>query len=740
MRKSVKFIIVLSVLLISTVILFIPTIKSIKFGLDLQGGFEILYKIFPLNTDDKILTEEDLNNTYKAIVNRIDTLGVSEPVITIEGKNTLRIQLPGVKDATEAKEMISTIGLLSFRDTNDNLLMTSEILGKNGASVDTNPQTLKPIVKLNIKDTSQFYKVTKSISKTSDNRIVIWLDFDESENSFTNEASTCGNESNSKCLSAAYVEEGLNSSEVIIQGNFTKEKVERLVDLINSGSLPTRLSEYSTPHSVSASFGHKTIEKCGIAGLITIGIISLILIYKYRFCGLITSVSLIIYSLLTFLIFNGIGGVLTLPGIAALILGIGMAIDSSIISIERIKDVYNKDLKEAVKKGSKMSLSAIIDANITTFIVALILYIFGESTIRGFATMLIVSIIVTVISMVIINASLIKKAASSGIFKDKPSSFFGRMIKKPNYDYVKINKYALGAFILILLTGLAFTFINKINFGVDFTGGTSINMISDKKIEYEKILPILENYDIEEYSNYAGSTKEGYIKLNKILTEKDTEIITQEFNNLGINTSINEISTMVVKNLTKNAIYSLLLSFIAIIIYVAIRFNFNFGISGIAALFHDVLMIMIIFIIFKIEFNFIVVAALLTIIGYSINDTIVVFDRIRENKKLMFNNKIKDEEDLKILMNESMNDVLSRNIFTTITTIISVLTLIFMGVNGIYTFNIAILIGLIGGCISTIIFAPNLWRILEIKNIGKKKEDKKGSKELEELNIKGINS
>lgn len=740
MKKSTKIIIFLAIILIASIGIFIPVIKDINFGLDLQGGFEILYKIEPL-VDGEKLTDRDLDNTYKAIVNRIDTLGVSEPVITIEGKNTLRIQLPGVKDETEAKEIISTIGLLSFRDTNDNLLMTSEILGKNGASADTDPKTLKPIVKLDIKDTDTFYDVTKSISKSSDNRLVVWLDFDAKEDNFKSEESTCGAQSNNRCLSAAYVEEGLSGSSVIIQGNFTKEKVDRLVELINAGSLPTKLVEDSTPHSVSASFGQKTIDKCGIAGLITIALISVLLITKYRFAGLISSISLIVYSLITFLIFNGIGGVLTLPGIAALILGIGMAVDSSIITIERIKDEYKTSIKDASNSGSKMSLSAIIDANLTTFIVALILYIFGESTIKGFATMLMVSIIVTIIAMVAINTALIKAAAKSEIFKDKPVAFFGKTPKKPNLDYVKLNKYALVILGIIITCGIVFTFVNKINFGVDFSGGTSINMASEKSINFDEVLPIVDKYGVSKSDYYVGTTKEGYIKLNKILNEKDANYVSEKLSKLSINTSINEISTMVVKNLTKNAIYSLIIAFVAIIIYVAVRFNFNFGISGLTALFHDVLLIIITFIIFKVEFNFIIIAALLTIIGYSINDTIVVFDRIRENKRIMYKNKIKSKEELKVLMNTSMNDVLTRNIITTITTLIAVLTLVFLGVNEIYTFNLAIFIGLVVGCISSIVFAPNLWRILEARNLNKVTKDKpKKKQEIEEISIKGINS
>ncbi len=732
MKKLTKLIVLYVVLFGLTIVLFIPTLRNINFGLDLQGGFEILYKVKPLSGKGEV-TDEDLNNTYKAIVNRIDTLGVSEPVITFEGENTLRIQLPGVQDEKEAKEIISTIGLLSFRDTSDNLLMSSDILGSGGATVDTNSKTLRPVVKLDIKDTATFYNVTDSLSKSSDNRMVIWLDFDEEKDSFKNSESTCGTEEDKKCLSAAYVNEGLNSSNVIIEGNFTKEKVTRLAELINSGSLPTKLVEDSTPHSVSASFGAKTIEKCGIAGLITFSLIFALLIFKYRVSGIITSISLTIYSLLTFAIFNLLGGVLTLPGIAALILGIGMSVDSSIILIERVKDQYKSNLKEAFEKGSKSSLSAIIDANVTTLIIAVILYIFGQSSIKGFATMLIISIVVTIISMVIINKLLIKHLVNTGYYDEKFIALFGKKNKETKIDFVKSSKYLLITFILILLTGVIFYFVKGINLGVDFSGGTNITLVSENNFNLQELTEYVKDYDIDEYNYYVGTSKEGYIRLNQIIPEEEKNVIIDKYTDLGIDVSINEISTMVVENLTKNALYSLLIAFVAIIIYIAIRFSFTFGLSGLSALIHDVILIIVGFIILRLQFNFIVIASLLTIIGYSINDTIVIFDRIRENNK-----SIKTKEELSNIVNKSLNGILVRNIMTSITTIIAVLALLVLGVNEIFTFNVAILIGLIGGTVSSLIFAPNLWRILEIRNL--KKPKKAPKKELNEMSIKGINS
>lgn len=738
MNKKIKLFIILFIVFASTILLFIPTLKNIHFGLDIQGGFELLYKIEPLEEGNEI-TEEDLNNTYEAILNRIDTLGVSEPEISFENTNTLRISLPGVSNEEDARDIISTIALISFRDTNDNLLMTSQILGKAGASIDQNSKTLLPVVKLDIDDTSTFYNVTKDVSKMNDNRIVIWLDFEEGVDSFKDQEQTCGTEENLKCLSAAYVNEGLNSSSVVIEGNFTKAKVNRLASLINAGSLPTKLVEDSAPHKVSATFGSKTIQKAFIAGIISLSLISLLLIFKYRLFGLISSISLFVYFLLTFVIFNLVGGVLTLPGIAALILGIGMAIDSAIILIERIKDEYKTNLKEAYTKGSKSSLVAIVDSNITTLLVGIVLYIFGQSSIKGFATILIISIFSTFLSMIVLNNRLIKNAVNSLESNKKTNMYFGKIKAKKKFDFVKIGRYALISFIIVMVLGVVFYFTNSINLGIDFSGGTSINMISDKNIDFDKIIPTLEKYNVVEYKHYIGTEKEGYIKLNNILNKENQTELINTFTDLGIDVSVGQISTMVVSNLVKNALFSLLLAAVVIIIYMAIRFSFSFGISSLLVLLHDVVLIIVGFIIFRFEFNFIIVAAILTIIGYSINDTIVVFDRIRENKAKLYKNTIKTKEDLTELMNKSLTEVLTRNLLTSITTIISVLTLIFTNMNEIFEFNIAILIGLVCGTISSLVFAPNLWRILEKKNVGKIKK-KRDYDEIDELSIKGINS
>lgn len=740
MKKILKPLLIVIVIITLGAFLIKPTLKNISYGIDLQGGFEILYKIEPLEKG-KELTEEDLDKTYTAIVNRIDTLGVSEPVIAFEGNNLIRIQLPGVSNEEEARQRISTTAVLSFRDTNDKLLMTSDILGNNGASLTQDSKSFQYEVKLDIKDTAKFYEVTKKISQRTNgnNMIVIWLDYNEELDSYENEKLTCGKDSNMKCISAASVKEGLDGGSVVIQGNFTKEEAQTLVDLINSGSLPTKLSEEATPKSVSPSFGAETITKTGIAGIITFILISLILVFKYRISGLIGSVCLFVYALLVFIIYNAVGGVLTLTGIAALVLGIGMAVDSIIISNDRIKDELRKGKKLilAVNEGSKSSLKAIIDANVTTLLVGVILYIFGESSVKGFATMLIITIFVTIFACVILYRVLQIMTVKTKVFNDNEKLFIGSVHEVRKFNYVKFAKKPIIVSLSIITIGLIFVLVRGFNFGVDFTGGTQINLSSSEPLNFNKIKEIVKDYDLRDYDTYLNSKTEGYLKLNDTLNEEDEIKVKSELKALGIDTSVNEISNLVTSNLTKNAIKALIYSIIAIILYVTIRFNFNYAASGILMLLHDLLITLSIFAIFNISVDFIIVASLLTIVGYSINDTIVVFDRIRDNRNKLYKNRKKlTEEELENLVNVSSNETITRNVWTSITTVAAIITLLCVGLNDILTFNIAILVGLIAGTISSLLIAPKVWMLLERRSMDRPEEE---DDEPTEMKVKGVN-
>ena len=723
MKNNLKIsILVLFAIVVITVFSLKPVVNSINYGLDLKGGFEVLYEVSPLNEDEE-LTNDMLTSTYKSITNRIDTLGVSEPEISIEG-DKIRVKLPGVTDEEEARKRLSTPAVLTFRNSSDELLMASDVLDSPGASLDYN-QAGKPVVALKIKDNDTFYRVTDSVSNSNDQLIVIWLDFDESKHSFENMKEECGT-SNAACISSATVRDAF-SSNVVIEGNFTKEEAQELVDLINSGSLPTKLTEVSTK-TVDASFGSDTLRIAAIASVITLIVITLIMTCFYRLSGFISSICLVFYSVIVLAMFNAIDGVLTLTGIAALILGIGMAVDSSIITLEKIKDEINngKKLDKAFSDANKRSLVSLIDANMTTLIVAVILFMFGESSVKGFGSMLILTIIVTMITMIIINRIILK-----GFVYLNTNVFIGKVNERKNMNFMRHSIKFIVAYVILIICAVVFAFIQKVNFGTDFMGGTSITLKSENVIEESTVKDIMREYEL---IDYIVNEKEVDIKIKDVIGEDTVKTLKQEFDKIGINSDISVISNVVKKDLTENAIKSVIIAAICILIYVSIRFKFNYGLASLVALCIDVTSVIAIFIIFNIEINFIFIAAILTILGYSINDTIVIFDLIREKK----NEKNKSVNSDEVIVNECLSKAVTRSILTTITTLTSVVVLLVLGATEIEEFNIAILVGLIVGTFTSMFVAPYIWIKLEKRDRLKPKEEYDDGPE--EKSIKGINS
>lgn len=722
------------VLILFTILLIPSVFGSLKFGLDLQGGFEVLYQVD--SVDGSELTSDMLNSTYKSLLKRIDILGVSEPVITIEGDNKIRVQLAGVTDPDEARKILSSAATLTFRDTKDNLLMNSDVLNGGGAKAGQDSKG-RPAVSLSVADKDEFYKVTKRVSQTEDKTIVIWLDYEEGTDTFENEKAKCGT-SNSRCLSAATVSQGF-ASDVIIQGNFTNDEVTELVQLINSGSLPTKLTEISSK-TVDASFGSDSLSKMLVAGIIGFALVVLIMTVLYGFSGFVSSVGLLIYTVLTFGIFWLVGGVLTLPGIAAMVLGIGMAVDSNVINFERIKDeiANGASLKSAFKKGNKNSISTIIDANVTTFIIALILFIFGESSVKGFATMLMISILTTMVIMVVLTRALLKLFINTNVFTKHPRAFIGRLkSSKRTFKFVNKSKMFFAISIALIIVGIVSLSVKGLNLGVDFKGGTSINVKSVGELKLDDVKKGVEKLGYEVVTSEENN--EGvYIKISDQLSQEQIlELQDKLEKDYNASSDIDVVSTIVKRELIKNAVISLLLASIAIILYISFRFQFNYAVGAIIALLHDVFLIFATFSLFKLEVSTIFVAAILTIIGYSINDTIVVFDRIREN---MNNDKPKNKDDLQVVVDKSLNQVVKRSLITSVTTIVTVICLIAFGSREVLEFNLALLVGLTAGTYSSLFIASQLWYIMESKVVGKPKRKKWYElDEKEEKKVKGIN-
>ncbi|MBQ2909651.1 MAG: protein translocase subunit SecD [Bacilli bacterium] len=751
-KKVVFTTMFLCLVVVGICFLCVPLFKNLKFGLDLQGGFEVLYKVESI--DGSKMTTEKMTATYKTLSKRIDSLGVNEPEIILEGTDRIRVKLAGVTDPEEARSQLSTVATLSFRDVDDKLLMTSDVLVSGQAKVGQD-ESGRPAVALSVKDKDKFYEVTNEIStrESGKNMIVIWLDFNQMTDSYEDDGNLCGT-SGSNCLSAATVSQGF-ASDVIIQGNFTLEEVENLVDLINSGSLPSKLSEVSS-QTVGATFGDETLEKTLIAGIIGIALIIIILIAVYHFAGFIASCSMILYTFFVFLTFWVLGGVLTLPGIAALVLGIGMAVDSNVITFSRIRDELHKgkSLPLAVREGTKSSFSAIIDGNITTLIVAIIMFIFGESSIKGFATMNIITVIVTMFTMVWLTRLLVNAFVKTEFFNDKVNLFIN--VKKKNIpdvsknEEVKVKPFSKVDFlkhrvlfillsVVIIVVGGVMIGVKGLNLGIDYKAGSDITISTEEKLT-EKALKA----DLKELGYKASEITllddEVVIRVDKSFSGDEVKEVNTYFEDkYDAKVNIGVVTNIVKQELVKNAVFAVLLALVGIIIYVSLRFKFSYAVGGVLALVHDVAIMFALFALFRLEVDSMFIAAVLAIIGYSINDTIVSFDRVRENIKATDDKKL-DKEKLYEIVNRSTQETFSRTLFTSVTTLIPVIALTFLGSREIFTFNMAMLIGLVAGTYSSIFISMTTFMALEKKNIGKPKKKKKiYTDEFEEKKIKGIN-
>ncbi len=748
--KVIRTAILLVLFVVVLCFLCVPLFKNLKFGLDLQGGFEILYKVESI--DGSKMTHDKIMATYKTLSKRIDSLGVTEPEITIEGNDKIRVKLAGVTNPEEARKQLSTVATLSFRDADDNLLMSSDVLVSGGAKV-SQDSSGNPAVSLSVKDKDEFYKVTNKVKDYDQNLIVIWLDYNEEEDSYASEGSLCGTDG-SNCLSAATVSQGF-ASDVIIQGNFTEDQVENLVDLINSGSLPSKLTEISS-QTVGASFGDNTLQTTFLAGVIGIALIILFLIVVYRFAGFISAISMLIYTFLVFLVFWVVGGVLTLPGIAALILGIGTAVDSSIITFARIKDeLYRgKSLPMAFKEGTKESFSAILDANVIVLLVSIIMFIFGESSIKGFATMQIITVAIIMVTMVGLNRLLLKLFIKTNYFNDKTKLFINvkpenipdvskneevKVVPLKNFNFFKYTKQFVGLSIIILVLGVVMFFVQGLNLSVEYQSGSDIAIVTEEKLTEKALNKDLKELGLEK-RDIEITKDETNILVNDVLEGDEVDKVTNYFEEkYDAQTNIGVVSNIVQQELVKNAILSVLLSLLGIIIYISIRFKFSYAVGGVVSLLHDVLFIFALFVVFRLQISTMFIAAILAIIGYSINDTIVTFDRIREELASVPEKKLTKEVVWQVT-NRAICETFVRTVHTFLSTLIPIVILIFLGSKEILTFNLAMLFGFIAGAYSSIYIAAVIFATIESKNIGKPKKKKViYTDEYEEKQIKGIN-
>lgn len=708
-------------------------LSNLKLGLDLQGGFEVLYEVKPAKKG-QIIDKDTLASTAQALDKRINVLGVSEPSIQIEGNNRIRVQLAGVSDQNKAREILSTQANLTFRDANDRLMMDGTDLAQNGAK-QTFDENGKPSVSLKLKSANKFRNVTQEIVNMAPNNVlVIWLDYVKGKDSFKNEVT----KKDPKYLSAPTVKEVFNQDTVSIVGNFTVKEAQTLSQLLNAGALPVQLKEvYST--SVGAKFGEQALNDTIFAGLIGVAIIYLFMLFYYRFPGFIAVISLSIYIYLILLVFDWMNGVLTLPGIAAIILGVGMAVDANIITYERIKEELKvgKSVKSAFQAGEKNAFTSILDSNLTTILTAGVLFFYGTSSVKGFATMLIVSILMSFLTAVYGSRLLLGLWVHSG-FLNKKKGWFGVKAAKihsldknvdtldlpTRFDKIDFMKNRNKFFIIsgsLLALGLVLLLVFRLNLAIDFSSGTRVEVLSKTPLTAQQLQTAFNKQNLKtEDIVISGNKKQiGAARFKGVLTKNEIADLKANFKKeFGSEPNVSTVSPTIGKELAKNAIKAVLIASVGIIIYVTIRFELSMAIAAIASLLHDAFFMIAFFSITRLEVDLTFIAAVLTIVGYSINDTIVTFDRMREN--MHKKKRLKTFQDIMDVVNVSIRQTLTRSLNTVFTVLITVVALLLFGSESIRNFSIALLVGLAVGVYSSIFIAASLWVVLKGKELKKK--------------------
>ncbi|GEQ00060.1 protein translocase subunit SecDF [Staphylococcus arlettae] len=737
--KIVAFLLLVVILFAGMGLTYKNVVKDVNLGLDLQGGFEVLYQVDPLQEGDKI-DNDAVQATAKTLENRVNVLGVSEPKIQVEDQNRIRVQLAGVENQSQAREILSSQANLTIRDADDNIKLTGKDIQQGSAKQEFKQNTNQPAVTFKLKDSDKFKKVTEEISKKKENVMVVWLDYEKGD-SYQKEKS----KKDPKYVSAASVDKPINSDSVEISGGFNGEKgvqeAKQIADLLNAGSLPVDLNEIYS-NSVGAQFGQDALDKTILASIIGVAIIYLFMLGFYRLPGLVAIIALTTYIYLVMVAFNFISGVLTLPGLAALVLGVGMAVDANIIMYERIKDELKvgRTLKQAYKKANKSSFLTIVDANLTTVIAAAVLFFFGESSVKGFATMLLLGILMIFVTAVFLSRGLLSLLVSSNYFKNKLSWFGVKKserfdindgkdvhdLKTPyeKWNFVKLAKPLLSLSVIIIIIGAIILFVFRLNLGIDFTSGTRVDFEADNKVSQDKVTQTLEkdNFKPDQVSigeNGKNISVQFKNDLNKDQVAKIKNTVDKTF---GHDPTVNTVSPVIGQELAKNAMMALIYAAIGIIIYISLRFEWRMGLSSILALLHDAFMIVAIFSLFRIEVDITFIAAVLTIIGYSINDTIVTFDRVRENLHKV--KVITEPQQIDDIVNRSIKQTMTRSINTVLTVVIVVVALLIFGASSIFNFSLALLIGLICGVFSSIFIAVPLWGIMKKRQLRKSDDGK----------------
>lgn len=679
---------------------------NIKQGLDLAGGVSITYQV----AGEEEPSAEDMADTIYKLQKRVTSYS-TESLVYQEGNDRINIEIPGVSDANAILEELGKPGSLEFIDVNGNVVLNGTdiknaqpMVGKDSMG---NSQYVVELV-MTEEGTKKFAEATQAAVANHD---IIYIVYDE------------------EVVSAPSVQAAITDGYAIVEGMASYDEAELLASTIRIGGLKLELEELRS-NVVGAQLGERAINTSIMAAIIGFAVIAVFMIVVYLIPGLASVIALLVYVVAVVLLLNGFDITLTLPGIAGIILSIGMAVDANVIIFARIREeiATGKTVSSSVKIGFKKATSAIVDGNVTTLIAALVLGIMGTGAIKGFAQTLGLGIAVSMITALFVTRIVLNAFYALGIRDEK---FYGSVKERKSINFLSKKGVFFAVSLACIIAGFVFMGVNKANIGdvlnysLEFKGGTSTNVTFNENLSLEEIdsevIPVISDVigggAIQ--TQKVQGTNEVIIKtktldvtqreaVNQALEDKfaiDTEKITTE-----------TISSTVSNEMRSDAILAVVIATVCMLIYIWFRFkDVRFAASSVLALVHDVLVVLAFYAIAKVSVGSTFIACMLTIVGYSINATIVIFDRVRENLSLAG-----FKEDLQTTVNKSINQTLSRSIFTSLTTFIMVAALYVFGVTSIREFALPIMVGIICGTYSSVCLTGAMWYVFRSKFAKKK--------------------
>ena len=715
--------------------------SSIKLGLDLAGGVSITYQV----VGDGKPSDSDMSDTIYKLQQRVENYS-TEAQVYKEGDDRINIEIPGVTDANAILEELGKPGSLYFISQTDSegnnnyeagygidadgnlvpqytlnktidelladgsvVLTGTEVADAQARSQQDSMGNLENVVALtlNASGTDAFAQATQ---KAYDNGETIAIYYDD------------------EIVSAPNVQAVIKDGSAVITGQSTAAEAENLASTIRIGGLKLELEELRS-NVVGAQLGSEAIHSSLIAAAVGFALVVIFMIAIYYVSGLAASLALCLYVELMVILLYAFEVTLTLPGIAGIILSVGMAVDANVIIFARIREelATGKTVQSSIKIGFSKALSAILDGNITTFIAALVLYFMGSGTIKGFSITLIMGIVLSMFTALFITKFLINALYALGVQSEKA---YGVGKEKKTIDFLSKRKMFFGLSVAVILIGFVVMGINKsqmdmpLNYSLDFVGGTSTTMTLNEDMSIEQIdaqiVPLIEDItgDGNVQTTKVAGSNEIIIKTRTLNVEERERFADTMVTNFGMDESsitAETISATISSEMQKDAVKAIIVSTILMLLYIWFRFkDIRFGASSVIALLHDVLVVLAFYAIVKISVGNTFIACMLTIVGYSINATIVIFDRIRENLR-----DKKDREALQELVNKSISQTLSRSIFTYLTTFFMVAALEVFGVSSIREFALPLIAGIICGTYSSICLTGAMWYVFRTKFVKK---------------------